>query len=884
LSESSLEIPGGSPDTIDMELDFIPNNQLLAKAKQVLTDAYSGNIIGKDAYQILLDKLTQLQSKSLNADQRNMVFQIASNNKGFFQTGNIHVAGIVLNVDSATDIPQIRITVDSNLTPVVGHFKRGRLNDLIKKMDELNPKKEGLTICAITGLAGCGKSELAKVYAKEYGQDLPDGTRILRWRLDPTTKETKNQLSQASYQQSYSLLLQNFNLNESKSHDAEMPEEIHQRLNRLLWQKIDEYSRWIIIFDNAGSSKDIKRYIPPQDLVLHGQILITSQKTQFLSKNKAANFDSVNQGLYPDQAIELLQVMSDRKDEDDETSRELVKALDYSPLAIRVAGLYIYNVDGTTFQSYSKCLKEGRDQELLQMMGDSFIIDATEDQERTATLQATLQLTINWLITEKSFLLEILKYCGYLANEKILLDLLGELCRGDKDKIEDVKQKIRTLMVGENNYSLLTYDRDNECCYLHRTTQVVLRRVTPNPVEMVHKIVTVILKLYPYNHYSLEKLKLCQEAEPHFSTLHQHIIIMSQSDMSQALLVERVSLSLILGQLADEFSRYSQGVKFVEDAWHDIILTPSSFPVETQLEILRCLGHTKYYLSEYKEAEDYMKQALDICTHPDWRRAQIVNGMGQILRLDQINIEEALQRFQEAQEICKNIKPVDTKSRLQLADSCIGIGRCLRHKGQFPEALKELTNALKIFQECLGDLHQDTAAAYLSLGNLGLAADPERFVVIGDIDYEKAREYMDKSLVIHKHIFGPESYHVADSYFWLSRLLYTKRNDEGYTLALEFRDKAIKIWSRTMGSNSQQLIRSYNIKGQILHRLRRDPEAMEAYRESLRIAEYHPGKMVDWRESSHEQLQKIQNKPESSDTIALPTEDPITGFRDPVHH
>ena len=141
--------------------------------------------------------------------------------------------------------------------------------------------------CAITGIAGCGKSELAKTYASEY--ELKDNLKVFKWRLDPDP--TNNQASKMYYRQAFKQLLSNFGIQDVKPFEDENTLQTQQRLNRILWRKITEakYSHLIVIFDNAGSYKDIKEYWPmePTDLSeckTQGHILVTTQNPHFLPK------------------------------------------------------------------------------------------------------------------------------------------------------------------------------------------------------------------------------------------------------------------------------------------------------------------------------------------------------------------------------------------------------------------------------------------------------------------------------------------------------------------------------------------------------------------------------------------------------------------------
>ena len=259
----------------------------------------------------------------------------------------------------------------------MSHFKRQRLEELKDRIEILKLINHNVILCAITGVAGSGKSELAKAYASELLESLD----TFRWRLDPDPDATDNKATKVSYQQAYSELLYNFEIQPIKAYENETSEQMHRSLVSILWHRINQYSKWIVIFDNAGSYTDIKNYLPT-DPFITGLILITTQQSHFLKDKPQRNF-SLNQGLEETEAIQLLTELSGQNEEEEarnlvraleflkENSRELlmelsgrqekdeaqhlVQELDYSPLGIRIAGCYIQNME-TTFEKYTQFL------------------------------------------------------------------------------------------------------------------------------------------------------------------------------------------------------------------------------------------------------------------------------------------------------------------------------------------------------------------------------------------------------------------------------------------------------------------------------------------------------------------------------------------------
>ena len=190
--------------------------------------------------------------------------------------------------------------------------------------------------------------------------------------------------------------------------------------------------------------------------------------------------------------------MSQRDHESDLMTQALVKELDYSPLAIRVAGRYIHNLN-IDYKQYIGELKMGQ----IAKLGQNIVSQAVEDNMRTTILPITLIFTIQKLKTQKESvrLLEVLQYCAYLSNENIPLRLLVQLC--DRLVDENVELELKRVCLEIENYSLLTYDINTQNCFVHRTTQMVIRSLMSSEVDMIKKLVIKLEKILNVDKYDV---------------------------------------------------------------------------------------------------------------------------------------------------------------------------------------------------------------------------------------------------------------------------------------------------------------------------------------------------------------------------------------------
>jgi hypothetical protein len=439
-------------------------------------------------------------------------------------TGYIHSSAIphhtrnrypALTLDSKEN--KFKCTRSNNLEPIVTHFKAKRLDELNTHIQALKERTPGLVMCAITGVTGCGKSELAKAYTWK----LSIVSKIFIWRLDSDIDENSNSTSKVSYKTAFFELLQNFGLQSIQAVEYEHQKTFQQRQNTMLWQKITQFKSWIIIFDNAGSEMDIKNYLPPANTIIMGQclILITTPNPHFLDDEKA-NFNTTNAGLDPAEALQLFSEISYIETTDNPNANNLIRELDYSPLGIRVAGTYIHKMQKhyIRLDDHCKLLQSSTYQNFIDRMGGSeFIQKAIQDEKRSASLQAGLEFLIDRLKKINPELIEMLQYCSFLNNEDIPSELLLELCKNSNDDKIITQQRLAVLTEGRDNYSLLSYNHKAKTHNLHRTTQLVIRRLMDNSHDIIKKIAVIIINLYSYDGQWTENIKHCKKMEIHFS-------------------------------------------------------------------------------------------------------------------------------------------------------------------------------------------------------------------------------------------------------------------------------------------------------------------------------------------------------------------------------
>lgn len=741
-----------------------------------------------------------------------------------------------------------------NLPPTTTNFKTRRLEQLSQKIDHLElDNSQNTIICAITGIAGCGKSELAMAYARRYCWN--SSSKFL-WRLDPDFTSSHEEIRKFSYNRAHLELLHNFRLEKLQQLPYENNDQFSRRRNNLLWDKIHQYSCRVIIFDNADAYANIKNYLP-ENQSANDLILITTQDPQFLAGMPGISFSEADKGLEPLEAVELLTILSSVNDTN--SAWLLVSDLDHSPLAIRVAAGYI-ELTKTDFTQYRKLLQNRVQffQEISLRSQEHVFAATVENYNKVRTLHSAIQLLVERVKLIYPLVFECLQYFGYINNKDIPRELLWKLYtyQDESNPLQHVFESI----ISDNliRYSLLSLETRDKY-YLHRSTQLVLRGLTHSPMETIRKVVNLTLQWYPYDYYNSEKLRLCQDMQPHFIALKHHI---GESDITHVLLTENIQLMLILGKLYFKQSQYPDASEHLNQAWKLVQPLSNQHP-EIKIEILRYQAQVNLYLRQCDKAITYIDQAIEIghqiWSH-DWRLARLHNIRGDILRYDlNADIQEALRSFRTAEQISQGIKLHSNFSDLQLAYSNRGIGRCYRLMRQPKEAIKYYNKTLEIRRRYLADKSVFITRVYHDLATLGHYNSLDQFTDVG-IDRRTSIEYLNKYLSSCNEMYGTMSYEGAYAHYWLSRLLYLSDDQQDWEKALQHQDLGIEIRTQFLGPDGQELIPSRYWKGRILEKLNRKKDAMEEYQRNLEMTSMVLGRRKFWIEESQRRLSQNLEK------------------------
>ena len=221
-----------------------------------------------------------------------------------------------------------------------------RVNDvtkIMKKLDELqNDSKGAISTIYLSGIPGCGKSQIAR----QVGQEIFDK----RWREgeDLTFVATLNAETLDSLAESYCSLARHFGITDNALANLEasrnLPEKL-EYLKTLIFSKTKQFSNWLIIVDNVVDLSSVRVVLPPSGRkeLGHGQVLITTQDISSIPVNAPLTYhESLSKGMHPDEAVNLLRHVSEIQNQ--EEAEKVAEVLEYHPLALVAAAFYVRTV------------------------------------------------------------------------------------------------------------------------------------------------------------------------------------------------------------------------------------------------------------------------------------------------------------------------------------------------------------------------------------------------------------------------------------------------------------------------------------------------------------------------------------------------------------
>jgi tetratricopeptide (TPR) repeat protein len=627
-----------------------------------------------------------------------------------------------------------------------------RQNDL----DELHnrftkDRDDPLTVQAITGLPGQGKTELALEYAFRYRKEY---TAVFWLRCD-----SRRELF-ADFLQIADLLRLSV---ESFTEEQEVIKKVKHCLTHFS-------ERWFIIFDNAFDVSMLDDFIPTGG---NGDVLITTTDQTIGTLAHALALVGMNED---DGANFLLKRAKIKQPDSDHIikAKEMSKLLDGLPLALDQAGAYI--------EKTRKSLSE-----YIQNYCVHLDARGHNPQRRSPkTVMATFSLCFEQIKQRNLTALDILHLCAFLNAEAIPERLfvvripeVGSLLQSlSDDQLEEALEDLQ-------RYSLIS--RDDGAFRIHRLVQIALKNEMKEDEkrQWEKRVVYAVNAIFPDVQFAV--WSACQEYLPHVQVcaelMHHHHEVESPEG---ARLLDRAGYYLY------ERSQYGAAQSFFEQAVEIQQRVLRSHHPDTA-HVLTHLGALSRSLGQYSQAEKYYHDARAVLEQEGHDQAplalaRIFDGQGELAQTQHF-YSRAQQLYEQALEIRQRTLLLEDPD---VAVSLANLAGISEEQGNFSQAKLLYEQAVAIYEKVVVPDHPAVA---LVLSNFARFCGDQK-------EYAQAERLFERAKAIRERVFGTDHPKVAGTLHNLASLSLESGDPSKYVAAERSLRHALKIWEQAYGTSA----------------------------------------------------------------------------------
>lgn len=653
--------------------------------------------------------------------------------------------------------------------------------------------------CALSGLGGVGKTQIALEYVYRYAFEYD----ALFW----IEAETPEQIMSSMLRIAEVLQL------------PECAQADQQRVATAVQRWLTSQSRWLLIWDNLEDPALLHRFVPPvrqgaQLITTRGQALGTlawgielspmgrEEGTLLLLRRAKA--------LGPEATHEHVQQFTMSMPGESAAAEELVTMLEGLPLALDQAGAYIEET-GCSFAAHVEHYRHRRG-ELLARRG-------IFGEDHPASVVATLSLACERAAQRHPAAADLLRCCAFLHADAIPEELFVHGTAYQDTLLQsmaDDPYQLDLVLAALRAFSLVQRQGETRTFSLHRIVQAILqedmseqeqRQWQLRMIRALHELfLEVTSTAWRQNGRFLPHVLACVTAIP------DHVM-----DQDLASLLRKAANYLRLCAQYEPAGRfYQRALRILEH-----LLGP------THPDVGRLLGDYAYYFYEqgkYDQAETAYLRVLNIWEQalaPDNLKVTYsLNGLAH-LYYQQGKYTQAEALYQRALNICEQAsEPAQTRMAIAL----LGLGNISYERGEYKQSEVLYQRSRHIWEQALGPEHPD---AIMPLENLAsLYHDWGK--------YESAEPLYQQVIHTLEQVHGPEHPHVAVP---LENLAGLYQEQGRYEQAEQLHQRVLRIWDQAWGSEHPFLVHPFNGLAHIAHEQGNDEQAEALYQQALRLCE-----------------------------------------------
>ena len=652
--------------------------------------------------------------------------------------------------------------------------------------------ENSLSYCYISGNPGSGKSQLAGLVAENFYKETRKDTTA------PSFVMTLNAENLESLLVSYLSLARKLScpaytiFATVNSKDLNIKEKV-AIIKDLITTKIHLYSSWLLVIDNVTNLARMGQFLPKRgnEQWGKGQLLITTQDCSCIPpESPITSHLSISKGMNDIDAVNLLFELTAITDDD--MGQKVAHSLDYQPLALASAGVYVRKVRNTNpdfgWEGYLQKLEKGkreRTEEELTKVNNIY-----PDSMTVAT-----GIAVKVVMDSNEIMKHAFTFLAFCAPEPVRLNLLTTYVVNADGELDE--EEISIQIQGS---SLLLIEREDDVnIRLHNVVHDIVEHLVKDQMQSVEHVRVVCFAVETCSQYIDDVIPEIFQTEDSVSLSHivPHLKTLSVEIKNISFSVDKTGFTKITIQDLNSF-----------------------------LDHFEILGRACYLHSDYRSAMVFFNAALKL----------IEDNTTTTTRLDHFDvtyiyhwlgvIHKAIGDHHQAKEYYERALSIQLNKlgpdHIDVAKTYHNMGNLHHHLSDHQQAKQYYERSLSIRLNKLGSDHVNVASTYHNMGNLHHDLG----------DYRQAKEYYERSLSIRLKKLGSDHVHVARTYHVLGNLL----NDLGdHQQAMEYYQSALIIQLKKLGPDHADVARTYHSMGILHHDLGDHKQAKEYYERAMSI-------------------------------------------------
>ena len=695
--------------------------------------------------------------------------------------------------------------------------------------------ENSLSYCYISGNPGSGKSQLAGLVAENFYKETRKDTTAPSFVMTLNAENLESLLaSYLSLARKLSCPAYTITVTEN-SKDLNIKEKV-AIIKDLITTKIHLYSSWLLVIDNVTNLTKMGQFLPKRgnEQWGKGQLLITTQDCSCIPpESPITSHLSISKGMNDIDAVNLLFELTGITDDD--MGQKVAQALDYQPLALASAGVYVRKVRNTNpdfgWEGYLQKLEKGkreRTEEELTKVNNIY-----PDSMTVAT-----GIAVKVVMDSNEIMKHAFTFLAFCAPEPVRLNLLTTYVANADGELDE--EEIGIQIQGS---SLLLIEGENDVnIRLHNVVHDIVEHLVKDQMQSVEHVRVVCFAVETCSQYIDDVIPEIFQTEdsvslshivPHLKTLSVEIKNISfsvdKSGFTRKMTIQDLNSFLdhfeILGRACYLHSDYRSAMVFFNAALkliEDNTTTTTGLDHFDATYIYHWLGVIHKAIGDHHQAKEYYQRALSMQLNklgPDHVDvAKTYHNMGN-LQHHLSDHQQAKQYYERALSIRLNKLGSD---HVNVASTYHNMGNLHHDLGDYRQAKEYYERALSIRLKKLGSDHVHVARTYHVLGNL-----------LNDLgDYQQAKEYHQSALIIQLKKLGPDHTDVARTYYSMG-ILHHDLGD--HQQAKEHYERALSIQLNKLGPNHVDVASTYHNMGILHHHLGDHKQAKEYYERALTI-------------------------------------------------